>query len=153
MRTFTFNKSIELFTSKWKLASNTTYVFSKEIWKPFLKNELKARTHSIQVYDHRGGIYCIITNRRDNGKGGNAQIVKFGNNICTCGKWVKFRFSCSHVFAACYRSDTNSYHLIGYVHIFSTWQSSLQGQFQPLPNSAYWVPSELRLTYDVGKIK
>ena len=69
---FTFDQTVELFTSKRKLVFNTMYFFPKEIWNSLFKNELKARTHSVQVFDHRGEIYCITTGRCDNGKSDNA---------------------------------------------------------------------------------
>nr|XP_027125396.1 uncharacterized protein LOC113741929 [Coffea arabica] len=66
---FTFNQIVDLFTKKRKMAFNAIYPFPKEIWRMFVANELKARTHSVKVYDHRNGIYCVTTGRRDNGKG------------------------------------------------------------------------------------
>ena len=135
------------------MAFNAIYLFPKEIWQMFVANELNARTHSVQVYDHRNGIYCVTTGWRDNGKGGNEQIIHFGNRTCTCGKWTELRFPCSHVIVSCYRSGTNSHHLVGHAHTFSAWQASLQGQLFPLRDTAYWVPSDLHLNYDSTRVK
>nr|XP_027087692.1 uncharacterized protein LOC113709138 [Coffea arabica] len=150
---YTFNQTVDLFVKNHKMAWDQVYHLPLYGWEKYVANEQKGRAHSVQVFDHRRGIYCITTAYRQAHIGGHAQTVDIGNRTCTCGKWRELRFPCSHAIAAYFRSGLNPMSLVGPEYTFEAYQATYESPFNPLRDPKYWPVAELKLSLLTDRLK
>lgn len=101
-------------------------------------NDKKAEKHEVRIFDSSAaGVYSVTTGRRGC-KGGNVQIVRFGEGNCSCGKWVAYHIPCSHVIACCKAQHVEPRNFVSpYYNVesyFKTWRAT----FQPLEHEDNW---------------
>ncbi|XP_027093575.2 uncharacterized protein [Coffea arabica] len=126
---YTFNQRVDLFVKNHKMTWDQMYHLPLYGWKKYVANEQKGRAHSVQVFDHRRGNYCITTAYRQTHVGGHAQTVDIENRTCTCEKWRELKFPCSHAIAACFRSGLNLMSLVGPEYTFEAYQATYESPF------------------------
>ncbi|KAL6518338.1 hypothetical protein OROMI_034039 [Orobanche minor] len=105
--------------------------------------EQKASAHRVIPYNEQRGVFEIITARyrTKNGswKGGNKHNVDLCRGFCSCRKWSRYHFPCSHIVAGCLTCNLDWKHYIESYHNLSTLCEIWKYEFNPIPNQAYWT--------------
>ena len=113
-----------------------------------MANEAKGRKHTVQSYDSRNDTYSVVTARNgNNNRVENIQYVNFQERTCTCRKWTELCFPCSHVFAACLRSNVHLTIHIHPVYSIAAYRNTYSGQFHPLQHPNYWDEVDFALDF------
>ncbi|KAK1386679.1 hypothetical protein POM88_014857 [Heracleum sosnowskyi] len=94
-------------------------------------------------YNEQRGVFEVITAqyRTKNGswKGVNMHNVDLCRGLCSCEKWSRYHFSCSHIVAGCLTCNLDWKHYIDAYHNLSTLCEMWKYEFNPMSNQAYWM--------------
>ena len=93
--------------------------------------------HFVRVYDSIRRVFCITTAYRQSHRGDNRQTVDLTNQPCMCEKCRELRFSCSYVFATCFRSKINPMTLVVLEYTFFAYQATFSGNFYSFRDTKY----------------
>ena len=143
---FILEQTVKLFVANWNLACQLRNNYPKNIWHKYVANEARGRKHTVRSFDQRHGIYSVLTCRREN-KGGNIQIVNFHERTCSCGKFTQIQFPCSHVFAACFKSNIQPATFIHPIYSNNVYRETYYCQFNPVRHEDYWDETDFFLQF------
>ena len=96
----------------------------------------KAVAHTVQVFDHRTGLFQIKTkNLKSRHKSNNTQEVSLANLTCECGKFQGTKMPCSHAIAACMHVNVDIWRYVDKCYKLSEALSCYSSSyFKPLAN-------------------
>ncbi|KAK1382583.1 SWIM-type domain-containing protein [Heracleum sosnowskyi] len=102
-------------------------------------NRWKERSsgHHVKLFDRDSWVFTVTTMKRGQ-KGGNEQIVRLMEGICTCNKWQTFHIPCSHVLACCVKQNLEYKSLVSEWYRLDNARKVYGSAFEPLPDEDAW---------------
>ncbi|XP_074327034.1 uncharacterized protein LOC141664975 [Apium graveolens] len=111
--------------------------FTKYATKILNKWKERASGHHVKVFDHDNWLFEVTTMKRGQ-KGGNQQIVRLMERICTCNKWQTYQIPCSHVLACCANQKIQYTTLVSEWYRLDNARKVYATLFEPLPHEDRW---------------
>ncbi|XP_035840398.1 uncharacterized protein LOC110914384 [Helianthus annuus] len=70
-----------------------------------------------------------------------AKLIWIKKKTCTCGKWLIYKYPCSHVLSASAKLSLNNWQYIDKCYSILDYCATWSSEFRPLPHEAYWLNS------------
>lgn len=135
--------------------------FTKHATKILNRWKERASGHHVKVFDRETWVFEVTTMKRGQ-KGGNQQIVRLMERICTCNKWQTYHIPCSHVLACCANQNIQHTSLVSEWYRLDNARKVYATPFEPLPHEDAWplldgfprvVPDDEKVTNTPGRKK
>ncbi|XP_061351168.1 uncharacterized protein LOC133296237 [Gastrolobium bilobum] len=115
--------------------------FAKVMWRLYVDNQSKAATHYVTSYHAQRTRFEVqesynVRTHRD----GRKWSVSLSDRTCQCGEFTAFRFSCSHVIAACTSTHHDPTLYIDPAYSAKNQCEIYSGQWYPIGNEDFIPP-------------
>ncbi|KAK1365400.1 hypothetical protein POM88_040961 [Heracleum sosnowskyi] len=112
--------------------------FTKDANKMMNKWKERATGHHVTKIDRNTWVFEVVTMKQGL-KGGNKQIVRLQERLCTCNKWQTYQIPCSYVLSYCANIGLQHTNFVSECYKLENAKKVYAGHFEPIPDKKAWT--------------